>query len=93
MRRHSKTLTPIRCVRHKDYDISWKCGNKCLKNAPTFLKIYYPYDYTSHHMWNHIPPLLWMKFLTAAGSIRRCTNYNCQKLPRIGTYLYQRYKV
>ena len=46
MRKHSKTLTPIRCVKHKDYNISWKCGKKCLKNAPTFLKIYYPYDYT-----------------------------------------------
>ena len=46
MRRHSKNLSPIRCNKHKDYHNSWVCGNKCLKNPPTFLKIYYPYDYT-----------------------------------------------
>ena len=34
------------------------------------------HGYISHHMWDHIPPPLWMEFLTAAGHIRRCTACN-----------------
>ena len=44
-RKRKSEIVHHRCEKHKDFNETWFCGDKCFKNPQKFLKIYYPFDY------------------------------------------------